>query len=120
MTAAAPHLVAAAAGAPEFHAIGLDHRASGARLRNGFSLSIGQEFGTSSFDKDYSGQLYGVDWRIGAQVSDAITNMFFLVTTATVVSAAQVFAFRGAYEQVVNQIKLGEYTETPVPLRSNP
>jgi|JI10StandDraft_1071094.scaffolds.fasta_scaffold09456_7 hypothetical protein len=46
--------------------------ASGARLRNGFSLSIGQEFGTSSFDKDYSGQLYGVDWRIGAQVSDAL------------------------------------------------
>jgi signal transduction histidine kinase len=42
----------------------------------------------------------------GAQVSDAVTNMFFLVTTATVVSAAQVFAFRGAYEQVVNQIKL--------------
>lgn len=34
MTAAAPHLVAAVAGAPEFHAIGLDHRASGARLRD--------------------------------------------------------------------------------------
>ena len=48
----------------------------------------------------------------GAQVSDAITNMFFLVTTATVVSAAQVFAFRGAYEQVVNQIKLERATNS--------
>ena len=48
----------------------------------------------------------------GRQVSDAITNMFFLVTTATIVSAAQVFAFRGAYEQVVNQLKLQSATES--------
>lgn len=34
MTAPAPHLVAASEGAPEIHAIGLDHRASGARLRD--------------------------------------------------------------------------------------
>jgi glutamyl-tRNA reductase len=34
MTAPAPQLVAAGDGAPEFHAIGLDHRASGARLRD--------------------------------------------------------------------------------------
>jgi glutamyl-tRNA reductase len=34
MTAPAPQLVAASEGAPEFHAIGLDHRASGARLRD--------------------------------------------------------------------------------------
>lgn len=34
MTAPAPQLVSAAEGASEFHAIGLDHRASGARLRD--------------------------------------------------------------------------------------
>ena len=64
---APPEVTAAPTAAPPQPAA-----ASGARLRNGFSLSIGQEFGTSSFDKDYSGQLYGVDWRIGAQVSDAL------------------------------------------------
>jgi glutamyl-tRNA reductase len=34
MTAAAPQLAATSDGAPEFHAIGLDHRASSARLRD--------------------------------------------------------------------------------------
>jgi hypothetical protein len=37
-------------------------------MRNGFSLSVGQEFGDM-----VSGQLYGVDWRIGARVTDAIS-----------------------------------------------
>lgn len=31
-------------------------------LRNGFSLSAGQEFGG---DRDISGTMFGVDWRIG-------------------------------------------------------
>lgn len=46
--------------------------ATGTRLRNGFSLSVGQEFGTTNLGTEVSGQLYGLDWRIGAQISDAI------------------------------------------------
>ena len=42
-------------------------------LRNGFSLSIGQEFGTTDAGQSFSGQLYGVDWRIGTHVTDAIS-----------------------------------------------
>ncbi len=45
---------------------------SGPTLRNGFSLSVGQEFGTSSLMNDFSGQLYGIDWRIGAQINKAL------------------------------------------------
>ena len=44
----------------------------GATLRNGFSLSVGQEFGTSNIGNEFSGQLYGVDWRIGMQLNKAI------------------------------------------------
>jgi hypothetical protein len=40
-------------------------------MRNGFSLSAGQEFGSGP-SADFSGQLYGLDWRIGAQISDSI------------------------------------------------
>jgi len=43
----------------------------GLTLRNGFSLSIGEEFGSGP-SSGLSGQLYGVDWRIGARVKDAI------------------------------------------------
>lgn len=46
--------------------------ATGTRLRNGFSLSVGQEFGTSNVNNEFSGQLYGLDWRIGAQINDAL------------------------------------------------
>ncbi|HUS30139.1 MAG TPA: hypothetical protein VMZ53_16645 [Kofleriaceae bacterium] len=42
-------------------------------LRNGFSLSVGQEFGTTMAGQSFSGQLYGVDWRIGARFSEAIS-----------------------------------------------
>lgn len=47
---------------------------SGATLRNGFSLSAGQEFGTTTDASmtSFSGQLFGVDWRIGAQITPAI------------------------------------------------
>jgi hypothetical protein len=44
----------------------------GATLRNGFSISIGQEFGTSNLMNEFSGQLYGIDWRIGAQVNKSL------------------------------------------------
>lgn len=46
---------------------------SGVGLRNGFSLSIGQEFGTTASGASISGQLYGLDWRIGARFTDAIS-----------------------------------------------
>lgn len=43
-------------------------RASG--LRNGFSMSAGQEFGTVQPNNvDFSAQLYGFDWRIGARLA---------------------------------------------------
>ena len=43
----------------------------GATLRTGFSLSLGQEFGSGP-SMGLSGQLYGVDWRIGAKINDAL------------------------------------------------
>ena len=45
--------------------------AGGMSMRNGFSLSVGQEYGSGP-SEGFSGQLYGVDWRIGAKVTDAI------------------------------------------------
>ncbi len=36
-------------------------------LRNGFSLSAGQQFGG---DRDISGTMFGVDWRIGWQINE--------------------------------------------------
>src|SRR5687768_11389954 len=44
--------------------------ASTSGLRNGFSLSAGQEFGG---DRDISGMMFGVDWRIGWRVNEAIS-----------------------------------------------
>lgn len=38
-------------------------------FRNGFSMSVGQEFGTTNTMIDVSGQLYGFDWRVGARVA---------------------------------------------------
>ena len=42
-------------------------------MRNGFSLSVGQEFGTTMAGQSFSGQLYGVDWRIGMRFSEALS-----------------------------------------------
>ena len=39
-------------------------------LRNGFSLSAGQEFGG---DRDISGTMFGVDWRIGYRISEPVS-----------------------------------------------
>jgi hypothetical protein len=39
-------------------------------FRNGFSLSAGQEFGG---DRDISGTMFGLDWRIGWRVSEPIS-----------------------------------------------
>jgi hypothetical protein len=46
-------------------------QSSGPTLRNGFSLSVGEEVGSGP-SSGRSGQLYGVDWRIGAKISDAL------------------------------------------------
>jgi hypothetical protein len=43
----------------------------GISLRNGLSLSVGQENGSGP-SASLSGQLYGVDWRIGAKITDNI------------------------------------------------
>ena len=43
--------------------------AQGMRLRNGFSLTAGQEWGSGPSD-GLSGQLYGADWRIGLQIDE--------------------------------------------------
>ena len=40
----------------------------GTHLRNGFSLSLGEEVGSGP-SSGLSGQLYGVDWRIGAKLA---------------------------------------------------
>jgi hypothetical protein len=37
-------------------------------LRNGFSFSAGEEFGSGP-SSGFTGQLYGVDWRIGAKLA---------------------------------------------------
>jgi len=39
-------------------------------LRNGFSLSAGQEFGG---DRDLTATLFGVDWRIGWRIDESIS-----------------------------------------------
>lgn len=39
-------------------------------LRNGFSLSGGQEFGG---DRDISGTMFGLDWRIGWRINEPIS-----------------------------------------------
>jgi hypothetical protein len=39
-------------------------------LRNGFSLSAGQEFGG---DRDISGTMFGFDWRIGYRISEPVS-----------------------------------------------
>ncbi len=42
---------------------------SGPHLRNGFSFSAGEEFGSGP-SSGLSGQLFGGDWRIGAQINE--------------------------------------------------
>ena len=41
----------------------------GMRLRNGFSFSAGQEYGSGP-SSGFSASLFGGDWRIGAQIDD--------------------------------------------------
>jgi hypothetical protein len=43
------------------------------RLRNGFSLSVGQETGPTIGGADWSATLFGLDWRIGLKITSAIS-----------------------------------------------
>lgn len=44
----------------------------GTHLRNGFSFSAGEEFGSGP-SSGFTGQLYGVDWRIGAHMAGPLS-----------------------------------------------
>lgn len=51
---------------------GVQEEETGLRMRNGFSLSLGQEWGSGP-SEGLSGQLYGFDWRIGAKINSALS-----------------------------------------------
>jgi hypothetical protein len=76
-------------------------------VRNGFSLSVGQEFGTSNLNNEFSGQLYGVDWRIGAQINKAIG--VYLHSHLSLGSISQNSAVNGYTGNFASAIT-GEYT----------
>ena len=78
---------------------------SGMTLRNGFSLSVGEEFATIQ-NMSLSGQLYGVDWRIGAQINPklaAYVDTHLSFGTAAIGTASGV---TGNFATAV----IGEYT----------
>lgn len=78
----------------------------GATLRNGFSLSVGQEFGTSNIGNKFSGQLYGVDWRIGMQINKAIGVYLHTHLSLGSISTNAVSGYTGNFATAVT----GEYT----------
>lgn len=65
-----PDANAASAAAPSTPAPTPLPAASTSGLRNGFSLSAGQEFGG---DRDISGTMFGLDWRIGWRINEPIS-----------------------------------------------
>lgn len=77
----------------------------GATLRNGFSLSVGQEFGSGPSD-GLSGQLYGLDWRIGAKINHALA---VYVDTHLSLGTAQIGAASGMTGNFAAAL-IGEYT----------
>lgn len=68
----APGPAEPAAPTPPPQALPAPQPEGGFGLRNGFSLSAGQEWGAGPVG-DVSGQLYGVDWRIGAKINQALS-----------------------------------------------
>lgn len=81
--------------------------ASEGGFRNGFSLSAGQEFGTSDSGVEFSGQLFGVDWRIGAQVNKALAVYLDThMSLGTVKEGAAASGITGNFATAV----VGEYT----------
>lgn len=80
---------------------------AGATLRNGFSLSVGQEFGTSNLNNEFTGQLYGVDWRIGMQLNKAIG--VYLHSHLSLGQVSQMGGAKGATGNFATAVT-GEYT----------
>lgn len=78
---------------------------TGPTLRNGFSASLGEEVGSGP-SSGLTGQLYGVDWRIGAKISDA-----FAVYADTHLSfgTAKIGAASGVTGNFASAL-IGEYT----------
>lgn len=79
--------------------------AQGTRLRNGFSLSIGHEMGSGP-SESFSGQLYGVDWRIGATITE---NIAVYADTHLSLGTAQIGGASGVTGNFATAL-IGEYT----------
>ncbi len=77
---------------------------TGITLRNGFSLSVGQESGSGAVP--VSGQLYGVDWRIGAQITN---NIALYADTHLSFGSVKEGAASGATGNFATAL-IGEYT----------
>jgi hypothetical protein len=74
-------------------------------LRNGFSASLGEEVGSGP-SSGLTGQLYGVDWRIGAKISEQVAlyaDTYLAFGTAKIGSAS---GLTGNFAAAL----LGEYT----------
>ena len=97
--AAAPAVASAAAAPPAVAA------AQGATLRNGFSVSLGEEVGSGP-SSGLSGELYGVDWRIGAKMSEQLA---IYVDTHLSFGTASIGAFGGTTSNFAAAL-IGEYT----------
>jgi hypothetical protein len=73
-------------------------------FRNGFSLSAGREFGGS---RDISGTMFGVDWRIGGCISEAVS--VYLHTHLSFGKAKEGNGASGATGTFASAL-MGEYT----------
>ena len=77
----------------------------GLTFRNGFSISVGQETGSGP-SAGLSGQLYGVDWRIGAQLNAALG---IYVHSHISLGTAKIGATSGMTGNLATAV-VGEYT----------
>jgi hypothetical protein len=78
---------------------------TGMRLRNGFSLSVGQEWGSGP-SSEFSAQLFGADWRIGAQIND---NIAAYLCTHLSMGNGKIGAAEGSTGNLAIAV-IGEYT----------
>ncbi len=77
----------------------------GLTFRNGFSISVGQETGSGP-SAGLTGQLYGVDWRIGAQLNAALG---LYVHSHISLGTAKIGATSGLTGNLATAV-VGEYT----------
>lgn len=80
-------------------------RTTGPTLRNGFSLSVGQEMGSGP-SEGFSGQLYGLDWRIGMAINQ---NIAVYLDTHLSFGTAQIGGASGVTGNFASAL-IGEYT----------